>query len=127
MSGNRTTKEVIVAGSKMLVFSNAVAGRDEAFNQWYETQHLADVVQVPGVISGQRYELVPSALPGAAQGDTSHRYLAVYELDDDPEAVVAAFQDRAASGAISLDPSLDMASLSIAVWRPTGAAHTAGA
>lgn len=116
-----------MAGSKMLVFSNAVAGQDEAFNQWYETRHLADVVQVPGVVSGQRYELVPSALPGGAEGDPSHRYLAVYELDDDPEAVVAAFRARAASGAIGLDPSLDMASLSVAVWRPTGPAHTAGA
>lgn len=35
----------------MLVFSNALEGQDEAFNEWYDTQHLPDVVDCPGVVA----------------------------------------------------------------------------
>nr|WP_040752629.1 hypothetical protein [Nocardia transvalensis] len=107
----------------MLVFSNAVAGQEDAFNEWYDTQHLADVTAVPGVLSGQRFDLAPAALPG---GDPPpHRYLAVYDLSGDPDEVVKAFQARAASGEIGLSPALDMASLAVSVWRARGSEKTA--
>ncbi|MEV0358256.1 hypothetical protein AB0H71_19625 [Nocardia sp. NPDC050697] len=110
--------------AKMLVFSNAVEGQDDAFNEWYDTTHLADVVKVPGISAGQRYDLVPGALPGRAAAAPAHRYLAVYDLTAEPAEVVAEFTKRAGSGEIPLSPTLDVASLSVAVWKPRGEAVT---
>ncbi|MFJ1456402.1 hypothetical protein [Nocardia sp. N2S4-5] len=104
-----------MANSKMLVFSNAVAGQDDAFNEWYDTQHLADVTAVPGVLAGRRYDVVPGPLPTA--DGPPHRYLAVYELSDDPDKVVEAFRARAATGEIALSPALDLTTLAVSVWR----------
>lgn len=109
----------------MLVFSNAVAGQDDAFNEWYDTRHLAEVVQVPGVTSGQRFELVPAALPGGNAEAPAHRYLAVYELSDDPDTVVRAFLERAGNGQIQLDKALDVSTLAVSVWRARGKGHAA--
>ncbi|BCK54951.1 hypothetical protein [Nocardia wallacei] len=103
-----------MANSKMLVFSNAVAGQDDAFNEWYDTRHLADVTAVPGVRGGERYDLVPGP------GDPPHRYLAVYELSGDPGKVLEAFRARAATGEIALSPALDMSTLAVSVWRARG-------
>ncbi|MFE7747341.1 hypothetical protein [Nocardia sp. NPDC057455] len=114
-----------MAESKMLVFSNAVEGQDDAFNEWYDNQHLAEVVDVPGVSSGQRFEIVPAALPGGSGDAPAHRYLAVYELSDDPDTVVQAFLARAANGEIELSKALDVSTLAVSVWRARGGAHTA--
>ncbi|MGY2033365.1 hypothetical protein [Nocardia gipuzkoensis] len=113
-----------MAEAKMLVFSNAVAGQDEEFNEWYDNKHLAEVVAVPGVSSGQRFELVP-ALPGGNAAAPAHRYLAVYELSDDPDKVVQAFVARAGSGEIELSKALDVSTLAVSVWRARGAGQTA--
>jgi hypothetical protein len=33
----------------VLALANRVEGRDAGFNDWYDNQHLADVLAVPGV------------------------------------------------------------------------------
>ncbi|MFD4459044.1 hypothetical protein [Nocardia sp. NPDC058480] len=104
-----------MARSKMLVFSNPTAGQEAEFNEWYDTVHLGEVLAVPGVVAGERYGRVPAQLPGA--GSAGQSYLAVYELDDDPDKVVQAFQEHAASGKVGLSPALDLASLVVTVWR----------
>src|ERR1700704_107863 len=38
-----------------LVFSNPVAGREDEYNKWYDTQHAQDVVAVPGFVTAQRF------------------------------------------------------------------------
>lgn len=117
-----TTREgADVTDSKMLVYSNAVEGQEDAFNDWYDTKHMSDVLAVPGVVAGQRFEVVPAAVPGRAASDPpTHRYLAVYELDEDAESVFRAFRERAASGEIPLSPSLDLTTLSVSIWRAHG-------
>jgi hypothetical protein len=68
-------------------FANAVDGREEEFNEWYDNTHLGDVLAVPGMIAATRYELEPIERSGPpAPG----RYLAVYEFDGDPNEVTAA-------------------------------------
>lgn len=103
-----------MARSKMLVFSNPVAGQEAEFNEWYDTVHLDEVRAVPGVASGERYGRVPAQLPG---GEGGHSYLAVYELDGDPDEVVKSFLERAGTGKVSLSPTLDLATLQVTVWR----------
>jgi len=37
-----------------IVFNAPVAGKDAAFNRWYDTHHLPDMLTIPGFVSGER-------------------------------------------------------------------------
>ena len=39
------------------ILSSAIPGREEEFIKWYSEQHIADVVKIPGVVSGRLFEL----------------------------------------------------------------------
>jgi hypothetical protein len=56
----------IMADRLMLVFTNPVEGQDDAFNEWYDSRHFVDVLNVPGVVAAQRYDLAPMT-PTAAE------------------------------------------------------------
>jgi hypothetical protein len=43
---------------RMLVFSQPTAGNDVPYNDWYEHEHVSDVLRVSGFISGQRFERI---------------------------------------------------------------------
>jgi hypothetical protein len=114
-----------VADRIMLVFTNPVEGQDDAFNEWYDTRHLVDVLNVPGVVAAQRYDLAPMTLP---QGDDlpaqlpppAHRYLTIYELDRDPDAVMKEFVNRTGTDQMPLTDTLDLATVSVATWKAGG-------
>ena len=87
----------------MLVFTNAVPGRDEEFNRWYDQQHLADVLQVPGFISAQRFR----CRPADAQAQPGHRYCAVYTLQtDDVDGSLAELMRRSGTDAMPLNDAM---------------------
>jgi hypothetical protein len=46
-------------------------GYDELVNRWYDDEHLAERLEVPGILSARRYV--------AVEGEP--KYLAMYELD----------------------------------------------
>jgi hypothetical protein len=119
-----------MADSYLFVFSNPTEGNDDEFNSWYETRHVPDVLDVEGVTAAQRYELAPITPPEAegiaAPPAPAHRYLAVYELDRDPDIVMGSFLERVGSGEMALSDSLDLAGVSMAVWRPRGERTVAG-
>ena len=52
--------------------------KETAFNEIYDTEHIPNILQVPGVISARRYEVI--------RGEP--KYMAVYELEspDLPES-----------------------------------------
>ncbi|WP_340314548.1 hypothetical protein [Rhizorhabdus argentea] len=64
----------------LIVLSNAHAGRDDEFNQWYSYVHVRDVMRSRSAIAVQRFVLSEAQLPGRATPE--HRYLALYEADD---------------------------------------------
>lgn len=85
---------------KMLVLSNPVADRDDAFNRWYDEVHLADVFKVPGVVGAERYRF---------RSGEDWKYLAVYDLDcDDPKQVEQELLARAGSEAMPLSDAFDL-------------------
>lgn len=65
-----------MANYKLVVLTNPVEGKEEAYNDWYTNQHLGDVLRCDGFVSAQRFKLADET-PGA------HRYLAIYEMDTD--------------------------------------------
>ena len=48
--------------------------REEAFNRWYNEEHVPQVLQFPGLVSARRYK--------AIEGEDTYQYMAVYELQD---------------------------------------------
>ncbi|MEU6644419.1 hypothetical protein ABZ863_17945 [Saccharomonospora sp. NPDC046836] len=96
---------------KLLVFSNARDGRDDEYNEWYNKVHLPDLLTIPGVRSGARYRV---HAPDAAVPE--HRYLAIYDLDGDGDAVLKEIATRSGSGQFQLTDSLDSRTVKLAIW-----------
>jgi hypothetical protein len=92
----------------MLVHSNPRSAADEdAYNRWYDTDHLPALRALEGVASAVRYRLSPDGAEGP------HRYLAIYELDGPVPDVLARIR---ALGNTS--DTLDAAGVRITVWSP---------
>jgi len=70
-----------------VVLTNPVKGREVEYNEWYDRQHLQDVLAIPGFVAAQRFrvgELAPIPM-------LPWQYLAIYEVA--PDAVEAAFAE----------------------------------
>ncbi|HTH26900.1 MAG TPA: hypothetical protein VL918_00325 [Sphingobium sp.] len=80
----------------MVVQSQAKEGRDDEFNDWYDSTHYHDICAIPGVKSGRRFDATPVGM-----GAPGMRYLAIYEIEtDDPASVMAEIGKRSASGSM---------------------------
>ena len=55
----------------LMVWTEVPADKEAEFNRWYNEEHLAERLAIPGFLSGARYE--------AVKGGPKH--LAVYELE----------------------------------------------
>jgi hypothetical protein len=73
----------------------------EAWNRWYDREHLAPNVALPGVVSGHRYVATPElhASRRTAAGEHLWRdglstFLTVYFTTGDPVEVIAAMTER---------------------------------
>lgn len=89
-----------MAEYQLVVLSNPAPGREVEYNEWYDTIHLGEMLQVPGVVSVKRLAADPMF-------PTSHGYLALYLLDtDDPQAVMDEVAASAARGAIHISDAL---------------------
>ena len=55
-----------------LVYVDIDAQHDKEFNEWYNTEHLPELLAVPGILAAVRYQAVKGG----------PKYLAFYELDN---------------------------------------------
>jgi antibiotic biosynthesis monooxygenase (ABM) superfamily enzyme len=77
--------------------------REGEFNEWYDSTHIPELLDVPGFVSARRFRRVG--------GDGTAEYLALYEIEaDDLAAPVQELRRRSAAGettrtgALQLDP-----------------------
>lgn len=104
-----------------LVFSNAKEGRDEEFNDWYDNVHVPDLLAIPGVLSAQRYDLLETAINrDPAMPAPAHRYLCVYEMEGDVDAIMAKIQESVLSGGIVMTDAMDVMESRLSFWSPRG-------
>ena len=103
--------------TNLLVYTNAISGQDDTFNEWYDNTHIPQILALPMVVSAQRFRLGPIGVDTTAAGslvDPSaplpHVYLAVYEVTGDPTVAAQAITDGSIDGTIVLDESFDVAS-----------------
>lgn len=107
------------AQHRFIVFANAVEGREDEFNEWYDSTHIPEVLDVEGFVACQRFQLtVPSdEAPG--------KYLAAYEIDgDDPVAAVKRL--GAAMPDMTQSEDLDRPSVVALIMTAMGPRHTSG-
>ena len=68
------------------------------FEAWYQNEHLPEVLAVPGMVSATRYRVSDDA--PAMGGPLTHRYMVVYEIDGEPNDVMAAMGKASQAGEI---------------------------
>ncbi|MGZ4694587.1 MAG: hypothetical protein ACXWA3_13265 [Acidimicrobiales bacterium] len=104
-----------------LVFSNPAEGRDADFDEWYNQVHLPEILATPGMVSAQRYDLYEAEIY-RAQGATppAHRYLTIYEMEGDVDAIMLKIREGVGSGAIVMSDCLDLTSSALSFWTPHG-------
>ena len=87
----------------MVVQSKAKEGRDAEYNEWYDTMHLDDILALPGMTSGRRFDFA-----AGLAGEPGRPYLTIYEIQtDDIGAVMAELGKRSMDGTIRPTDSLD--------------------
>ena len=83
----------------LMVWADVPADKEAEFNRWYNEEHLAERLAIPGFLNGARYE--------AVKGGPKH--LAVYELDtDDVASAAAALGAAATGGRMDMTPTMDL-------------------
>jgi hypothetical protein len=96
--------------------------QDDEYNAWYTDKHLHDVVKVPGVLAATRYQLIQGIelLPGAL--GVPQRYLAIYEVEGETEAEMAAFAEELkaalSDGRADIHATMNMGTLGAAFALP---------
>ena len=97
----------------MVVQSNAHEGRDGDYNDWYDNIHFQDICDIPGVMSGRRFEATPIAM-----GEPGQPYLSIFEIEtDDPAAVMAELGKRSADGTMRQTDALDPSSVALRFYK----------
>jgi hypothetical protein len=86
-----------------LVLTNAVEGTDDEFNDWYNNQHLKDLLAIDGFVAAQRFRLADTEQPQ----ECTHRYMALYEIEtDDLAKTQAALASTANTDAMIISETL---------------------
>lgn len=69
---------------------------DDDYREWYEFQHVPDVLDVPGFISAQRFRL-------EEEPENMRRYLTLFEIEtNDIDRVMATLRQRAGTSLMPL-------------------------
>ena len=68
----------------LMVWLDVPADKEADFNKWYNEEHLAELMSVPGVLDAARYEAVSSG----------PKHLACYEIESTAVFETEAFKNR---------------------------------
>jgi hypothetical protein len=107
----------------MVVLTNPVADKDDAYNDWYNTEHVPDVVNVDGFVSGQRFRLAATGIGNV--NAPSHQYLALYEVEaESASAANDALIEAARNGQLRGHEALDLSSVATWFFEPIADPHS---
>ncbi|MGV0645756.1 hypothetical protein ABQE44_20385 [Mycolicibacterium sp. XJ2546] len=103
-----------------IVYSNPAEGKTDAeFNEWYDNVHIPELLATPGMVSATRYDLLDAQIyhvPGGFVPD--HRYLCIYEMEGNVDAIMEKIVAGVAEGKINMADCLDLPSSRMSFWRP---------
>jgi hypothetical protein len=88
----------------MMVFSDATAGMEDEYLDWYAGQHVHDLLRISGFVGCQFYKVSDEQLAG----NQPHRYLMIWDIEtDDLAAVMADVSARMKDGRTVFSESFD--------------------
>ena len=100
-----------------VVMTNSTAGKEEEFNQWYDSHHIPDVLNVPGFVSGQRFRLADAQMGG--QGSRAYKYLALYEIEtDDLAGTLKELRARGGTADMVASDAIDLKNVGSFIFTP---------
>jgi hypothetical protein len=100
-----------MARYKFIVMANARDGRNDDYREWYATQHMRDVMAVPGFVS---CELLEDDRP-----DAKWRFSNLYDIEsDDIDATMADVFSRAGTDRMPMSDSVDNDTLFASLYKP---------
>jgi hypothetical protein len=81
-------KEALMKAVLLVLTNPGSPDQREPYNQWYTNEHIPDVLEVPGYLTGTRFRAFP--------GETAfeQEYLAIYELEVRAESDLRAVSDE---------------------------------
>lgn len=87
-----------------VVQTNAVPGREDEFNDWYDNQHIGDVLALDGFSSAQRF--IRSDIQRTVEATRyPFQHLALYEVAGDTRAAIDELGAAVANG-MYLSPAM---------------------
>lgn len=99
-----------------VVLSNPTPGKEAEFNEWYNKQHIPDVLNIPGMVCAQRFRIAADQ-PGADQ--KPHRYLALYEIEtNDLPGVFKELAARRDTADMVMSDAIDLKGVNACVFTP---------
>lgn len=88
-----------------VVFTRPTPGREMEYNEWYDHQHIPDVLKLPGFTSATRYKY--TRVDGT--DSATHPYLALYTVEtDDIAATQAALDGASKTPDLLISDALDL-------------------
>jgi len=100
-----------------VVLTNPTAGNEAEYNRWYDEQHIPDVLKASGFVRAQRFKLADAQM--APDGDKTHRYLALYEIEtDDVAASLKDLASRAGTADMIMSDAIDVKGASDRIFEP---------
>lgn len=88
----------------LVVFTNAVEGKQEEFNDWYDRIHIPDLLKIPEIKTAERFRL---SGPQKMEGALPWQYMALYRIEtDDLSRVISIIKERAGTALMPLTDSL---------------------
>ena len=95
----------------LMVWADIDPGHEAEYHRWYDEEHIARLLAVPGLLSAGRYV----ALKGGPKN------LALYELDlDNPASVLQELGRRGQAGEMRMTDAIDLTSAQITFFKEPG-------
>ena len=100
-------QSVAVLHYTMMVMSNPAPGREAEYNTWYDTEHLPDVVSIPGFVRARRLKLAPVQFRNKSPAVPD--YMAFFQIETaDVAGVFTEINRRIKTGKTRMSTSMDM-------------------
>lgn len=100
-----------------VVMTNPTEGKEAEFNDWYNTHHVPDVLNVPGFVTAQRFRLADTQMGG--ESSRAYKYLAIYEIDtEDLAGTLKELRARAGTPDIVPSDAIDMKKVGTFIFTP---------
>jgi hypothetical protein len=98
-----------------LVETNPVSGQEQEYNKWYDSQHLVDLLRIPGIVAAQRYRLADLREAQSCE----YQYLAIYEIEtEDIDEIPNAIAEARRQGHMRSSTALDREKYSMLYFEP---------